>query len=82
MRWPLLLIPGKDYYLVGFIHSICPSRYFLSSFSKVENGEKARILLIEKLRAAVASSEEEPMVSGDNRFLLQLLFNVVEFCFF
>ena len=43
--------------LVSF--TVYPSRFFLSSFSKIENGEKARLLLIEKLKAAVASGVEE-----------------------
>ena len=40
------------------------SRYFLSCFSNPENGESARHLLIEKLKAAISSdAEEEHVVS-------------------
>ena len=38
------------------------SRYFLSSFSNPENGERARSLLIEKLKAAISSDAEEAVV--------------------
>ena len=72
MQWLLLLIPGKNFGLVGFIDAIYPSRFFLSSFSKIENGEKARLLLIEKLNAAVASGVEEPVVHEDRRYMMHL----------
>ena len=77
-QWLLLLTPGKDFGLVGFIHAIHPSRFFLSSFSKIENGEKARLLLIEKVKAAVASGVEEPVVHGDRRYLMHLSLNTVK----
>ena len=38
------------------------SRYFLSSFSNPENGERARRLLIEKLKAAISSEAQESVV--------------------
>ena len=42
-----------------------------------ENGEKARNLLIEKLKAAVVSGQEEPMVSVNRRYFVE---NVIECC--
>ena len=41
-------------------------RFFLSSFSKKENMEKARLLLIEKLKEAIAAPDAEEV--ADRRY--------------
>ena len=38
-------------------------RYFLSSFSKPENGERARVVLIQKLKDALISIPEEEVAT-------------------
>ena len=40
-------------------------RYFLSSFSKPENGERARVVLIQKLKDALISIPEEEEVATE-----------------
>ena len=38
------------------------SRYFLSSFSKVENGSAARLLLIERVKEYIEKEDLEPRI--------------------
>ena len=53
-------------------------RFFLSSFSKKENMENARLLLIEKLKEAIAA----PAFVADTRYTLKLqachLVNIID----
>ena len=53
-------------------------RFFLSSFSKKENMENARLLLIEKLKESIAA----PAFVADTRYTLKLqachLVNIID----
>ena len=46
---------------MGNTFNLC--RYFLSSFSKPENGERARVVLIQKLKDALISIPEEEVAT-------------------
>ena len=46
---------------MGNTFDLC--RYFLSSFSKPENGERARVVLIQKLKDALISIPEEEVAT-------------------
>ena len=48
---------------MGNTFDLC--RYFLSSFSKPENGERARVVLIQKLKDALISIPEEEEVATE-----------------
>ena len=48
---------------LGNTFDLC--RYFLSSFSKPENGERARVVLIQKLKDALISIPEEEEVATE-----------------
>ena len=45
------------------------SRYFLSSFSNVENGNAARLLLIERVKEYMGKEDIEPRIE---RFVLYI----------
>ena len=45
------------------------SRYFLSSFSNVENGKAARLLLIQRVKEYIGKEDIEPRVE---RFVLYI----------
>ena len=71
--WPQLLTPGKNECPVGLNCDIDLSRFFLSSFSKTENMEQARLLLIEKLKETIAEpAVEEVAAAVDRRCSLQV----------
>ena len=55
IHWQQLLTPGNNNGPVDLNCNIDMSRFFLSSFSKTENMEKARLPLIEKLKEALAA---------------------------
>ena len=48
---------------MGNTFDLC--RYFLSSFSKPENGERARVVLIQKLKDALISIPEKEEVATE-----------------
>ena len=48
---------------MGNTFDLC--RYFLSSFSKPENGERARVVLIQKVKDALISIPEEEEVATE-----------------
>ena len=52
--------------LLGLICDISLFRFFLSSFSKKENMENTRLLLIEKVKEAIAEPVEEEV--GEMRY--------------
>ena len=52
-------------FLLGLSCDISLFRFFLSSFSKKENMEKARLLLIQKVKEAIAAPAPEEV--GERR---------------
>ena len=73
IHWQQLLTPGNNNGPFDLNCNIDLSRFFLSSFSKTENMEKARLLLIEKLKEALAAPPvEEVAAAVDRRYSLQV----------